>query len=79
LIFLFGLLRNQEVSITDQKESIQYTDEGNLFVPDFPVIPFIEGYGIGPDIWRETRQVIDVAVLSSYGCKRGIEWLEILA
>ncbi|MBW1754138.1 MAG: NADP-dependent isocitrate dehydrogenase, partial [Deltaproteobacteria bacterium] len=65
--------------MTEKKASIQYTDEGKLTVPDFPVIPFIEGDGTGPDIWRATQRVLDAAILSSYGGGRKIRWLEILA
>lgn len=63
----------------DQKESITFTDKGKIVVPDFPVIPFIEGDGTGPDIWRATRRVLDATVAASYGAKKKIQWLEILA
>jgi len=53
--------------------------DGSLQVPDFPIIPFIEGDGIGPDIWRATRLVIDSAVQVTYSGKRKIAWLEVLA
>lgn len=52
---------------------------GNLTVPNHPVIPFIEGDGIGPDIWRAARQVIDHAVDVAYGGERQIVWHEIFA
>ena len=52
---------------------------GTLTVPDSPQIPFIEGDGIGPDIWRATRMVIDSAVQKAYGGRRKISWLEVLA
>jgi isocitrate dehydrogenase len=54
-------------------------DGGVLRVPSVPVIPFIEGDGTGPDIWRASRLVFDAAVLKAYGGKRRIEWLEVLA
>jgi isocitrate dehydrogenase len=63
----------------DQTKSISFTDKGKIVVPDFPVIPFIEGDGIGPDIWRATRRVLDAAVSKLYSGKRKIEWREILA
>jgi isocitrate dehydrogenase len=63
----------------NQKRLITYTDEGKLSVPDFPVIPFIEGDGTGPDIWRAARRVLDAAVEASYGGKKKIHWMEILA
>ncbi|MDP4188154.1 MAG: NADP-dependent isocitrate dehydrogenase [Bacteroidota bacterium] len=53
--------------------------EGTLNVPDFPVIPFIEGDGTGPDIWAATRLVIDAAVEKAYHGKRKICWKEVFA
>ncbi|MCG6908230.1 MAG: isocitrate dehydrogenase (NADP(+)) [Desulfobacteraceae bacterium] len=53
--------------------------DGTLTVPDQPVIPFIEGDGIGPDIWRATRLVIDRSVTACFGGRRQIAWLEVLA
>src|SRR6187431_1115532 len=50
-----------------------------LQVPDNPVIPFIEGDGTGPDIWRASVRVFDAAVEHAYGKARRIEWLEVLA
>ena len=52
---------------------------GKLQVPENPVIPFIEGDGIGPDIWRATSRVLDAAVSKAYNTKRQIHWLEIYA
>ena len=65
--------------MTENGECIVYTADGNLVVPDFPVIPFIEGDGIGSDIWSATRYVLDAAVSSAYGNERKIQWLEIFA
>jgi len=59
-------------------EPITMTDAG-LQVPDHPIIPFIEGDGIGPDIWAASVRVFDAAVEKAYGGKRKIEWLEVLA
>src|SRR5687767_3119706 len=53
--------------------------EGKLNVPDQPIIPFIEGDGIGPDIWRASQRVFDAAVEKAYGGKRKITWKEVLA
>ena len=50
-----------------------------LAVPDRPIIPFIEGDGTGPDIWRASVRVLDAAVAKAYGGKRRIEWMEVLA
>ncbi len=50
-----------------------------LAVPDCPIVPFIEGDGIGPDIWAATRHVVDAAVAKSYGGAREIAWMEVFA
>jgi isocitrate dehydrogenase len=60
-------------------EKITINTDGSINVPDQPSIPFIEGDGIGPDIWAASRKVIDAAVLRSYGSRRQIAWLEVLA
>ena len=52
---------------------------GKLNVPDQPIIPFIEGDGTGPDIWRASVRVFDAAVDKAYGGKRKIQWKEVLA
>jgi isocitrate dehydrogenase len=54
-------------------------DDGTLNVPDFPAIPFIEGDGTGPDIWKASRMVMDGAVARAYNGNKGIEWIEVLA
>ena len=52
---------------------------GTLTVPDHPTIPFIEGDGTGPDIWRASQIVFDAAVQKAYGGRRSLRWLEVLA
>ena len=52
---------------------------GKLTVPENPIIPFIEGDGTGPDIWRASVRVFDAAVDKAYGGKRKVEWKEVLA
>jgi isocitrate dehydrogenase len=52
---------------------------GVLTVPNNPVVPFIEGDGTGPDIWRASVRVLDAAVAKSYGGQRKIHWMEVLA
>ena len=54
-------------------------DTGRPVVPDRPIVPFIEGDGIGPDIWAATRHVVDAAVAKTFGCARGIAWMEVYA
>ena len=54
-------------------------EAGRLVVPDDPIIPFIEGDGTGPDIWRATKYVVDGAVKKIYGGKKRAEWYEVFA
>ncbi len=60
-------------------EKISMGKDGKLIVPNYPTIPFIEGDGIGPDIWKASVRVFDAAVKKAYGDKRKINWLEVLA
>ena len=60
-------------------EKITMGNNGKLIVPGNPTIPFIEGDGIGPDIWKASVRVFDAAVKKAYGGKKKIEWLEVLA
>jgi isocitrate dehydrogenase len=57
---------------------IDYRD-GRWVVPDTPTIPFIEGDGTGPDIWRAARRVFDAAVARTGGGRRRVEWVEVMA
>src|SRR5712675_3363567 len=52
---------------------------GRLVVPDHPVIPYIEGDGTGPDIWRASVRVLDAAVQKAFGGRRKIAWMEVYA
>ncbi len=52
---------------------------GRLSVPDNPIIPFIEGDGIGPDVWRASQRVMDAAVAKAYGGRKRIAWMEVYA
>lgn len=60
-------------------EKITINNNKQLQVPENPIIPFIEGDGIGPDVWRASKKVIDAAVEHCYHGKRKIEWKEMLA
>jgi isocitrate dehydrogenase len=71
-------MSSESPSTPAQGEKIQYRD-GKLVVPDNPIIPFIEGDGTGPDIWRASKRVFDAAVEVAYGGKKRICWLEVLA
>ncbi len=63
----------------DIENRITISSDGTLNVPDTPQIPFIEGDGIGPEIWRATRMVIDAAVQKAYGGRKKISWVEVFA
>ncbi len=58
---------------------ISVNADGSLSVPDNPIIPFIEGDGIGPDIWAAARRVLEAAVTKAYGSSKKIEWFEVFA
>jgi len=60
-------------------EKIQYSSNGTLLVPDQPVIPYIEGDGVGPDIWKASVRVFDAAIEKCFGDERKVHWLEIYA
>jgi isocitrate dehydrogenase len=70
--------RRHFIKETRMGEKIVKTAQG-LIVPDEPIIPFIEGDGTGPDIWRASVRVLDAAVKKAYGGKRKIAWMEVLA
>jgi isocitrate dehydrogenase len=53
--------------------------DGKLMVPDNPTIPFIEGDGIGPDIWEASVRVFDAAIEKAFHGQKKIEWLKVLA
>ena len=59
-------------------ESVTFAD-GKLSVPSKPIIPFVEGDGTGPDIWRASVRVFDAAVEKAYNAERKIEWMEVYA
>jgi isocitrate dehydrogenase len=59
-------------------EKITLNADGSLQVPDTPIIPFIEGDGIGPDIWKATQNVLDAAVAKAYDGHRQIAWQELM-
>ncbi|HTL03649.1 MAG TPA: isocitrate dehydrogenase (NADP(+)) [Vicinamibacterales bacterium] len=65
--------------MTHQGDRISIDNRLQLQVPDHPIIPFIEGDGTGPDIWRASVRVFDAAVEKAYGGKRKIVWKEVLA
>jgi isocitrate dehydrogenase len=66
------------VKVPAEGEPVRRGDDG-LVVPDRPIIPFVEGDGTGPDIWRATQRVLDGAVARAYGTARRIIWMEVYA
>ena len=65
-----------ETPVSGSKITIE---NGQLQVPDNPIIPFIEGDGIGPDVWKACSRVLDAAVAKAYGGQRVINWMEVYA
>ena len=60
-------------------DKIEIRSDGSLQVPEVPVIPYIEGDGVGPDIWKASVRVFDAAVQKSYKGKKKVQWLEVYA
>ncbi len=67
-----------KIVIPDNGEKITF-DNGEIQVPDHPIIPFIEGDGIGRDIWKSTRRVLDAGVEKAFQASRSIAWCEVFA
>ena len=65
--------------MTDPKGETITLKDGRMTVPDHPILPYIEGDGTGPDIWRASVRVFDAAVAKAYGASRKIHWMEVLA
>lgn len=70
---------NQKIVVPDEGSRITVNQEGRLTVPNNPIIPFIEGDGIGVDITPVMRKVVDAAVTKAYQRERNIKWMEIYA
>ena len=68
----------EHAQVPEGGQKITITD-GQLNVPDHPIVPFIEGDGTGPDIWRASVRVLDAAVAKAYGDQRKIAWVEVFA
>jgi isocitrate dehydrogenase len=69
----------QKLVVPKDGQAITLGADGQLNVPDRPIIPFIEGDGTGPDIWRASVRVFDAAVRKAYGGRRSIAWMEVFA
>jgi isocitrate dehydrogenase len=68
----------QTIDVPEEGEKITVKD-GELQVPDWVILPFIEGDGTGPDIWRASQRVFDAAVEKAYQGKRKVAWMELYA
>jgi len=71
-------MMSERVKVPAEGQPITLVNQ-RIQIPDRPIIPYIEGDGIGPDIWRAAQQVFDAAVSKAYGKKKKIAWLEIYA
>ncbi len=69
----------RHVRVPSEGERIDVGADGTWRIPERPIIPFIEGDGTGPDIWKASQRVFDAAVAKAYGGKRRIAWMEIYA
>ncbi|MBU4184839.1 MAG: isocitrate dehydrogenase (NADP(+)) [Proteobacteria bacterium] len=69
----------KECRLVENTKKITINNDGSLNIPDFPIIAYIEGDGIGPDIWRAASMVIDSAVQAAYDENKKICWLEVYA
>ena len=68
----------QKIQVPEKGEVVDLSEESK-HVPDNPIVCFIEGDGIGPDIWKATQRVLDIAVMKAYNGRRRIEWMEVFA
>jgi len=68
----------QHIRVPEQGQKITIS-AGRLLVPDYPILPFVEGDGTGPDIWRASIRVLDAAVQKAYHDRRKIDWMEVYA
>jgi isocitrate dehydrogenase len=69
----------EKIQVPSEGEKITLDAQGNLVVPNNPIVCFIEGDGTGPDIWNASQPVIDAAVAKAYGGERKIVWMEVYA
>src|SRR5919201_839044 len=72
-------MASYSLSTVPAGDPIRIGSGGRLDVPDRPIIPFIEGDGTGPDIWRASQAVFDAAVEKAYGGRKKIAWYEVYA
>ena len=67
----------EKIKIPAQGEKVTISNNNKLNIPSNPIIPFIEGDGIGSDIWKASECVIDAAIEKAYGDSKKIVWMEI--
>ncbi|MGH8261084.1 MAG: NADP-dependent isocitrate dehydrogenase, partial [Steroidobacteraceae bacterium] len=67
------------INVPADGSKITVNTDATLSVPDRPIIPFIEGDGIGIDVTPAMRTVVDAAIRKAYGARRAIRWMEVLA
>jgi isocitrate dehydrogenase len=72
-------MTHNQISLKASEYSIIQTDGNRMVVPDHPIIPFVEGDGVGAEIWSAAHKVFDVVVRKAYEGKRSIQWVELLA
>ena len=72
------MAKYKKIAVPSNGEKIKIIND-KLSVPDNPIIPFIEGDGIGPDIWNASKMVFDAAIKKAYGKVKSISWMEIFA
>jgi isocitrate dehydrogenase len=71
-------MKFDKLTLPADGEKIDFAD-GKIFVPNKPIVPFIEGDGVGPDVTKAMKQVVDASVLKAYDGKKKIVWFEIYA
>ncbi len=69
----------QSINKSRTEMNVITSENGRLVVPDQPIIPFIQGDGIGPEIWTASQRIFDAAVQKSYGERRKVQWMEVYA
>ena len=81
---IIAALTNKETALSQEEKipedgEIISIENGKLVVPNKPIIPFIEGDGIGPDVWRASKRIIDAAIKKTYEGEKEIKWVEVFA
>ncbi len=69
----------EKIRVPENGDKISMGEDGKLQVSDHPIVTFIEGDGVGPDIWKASRPMLDAAVEKAYDGQRSISWMEIYA